>query len=177
MMRFSKNDLLHTTAALTMAIAIHGNPAFAQAGAPAPSGPAATADDQDDETVDREGDIIVTGIRGSINQSIDDKRRSGQIVDTINAEDIGKSTDQNIAEALNRISGVSVNTVDGQGATISVRGANADQTVVTLNGVALGSTGFSQGVDLSAYSADILAKVEVVKTPRPMTRRGRSPRS
>jgi iron complex outermembrane receptor protein len=165
MMRFSKNDFLHTTAALTLAIAIHGNAAFAQTSAPAPSGPAATADDQDDETVDREGDIIVTGIRGSINQSIDDKRRSGQIVDTINAEDIGKSTDQNIAEALNRISGVSVNTVDGQGATISVRGANADQTVVTLNGVALGSTGFSQGVDLSAYSADILAKVEVVKTP------------
>lgn len=109
--------------------------------------------------------IIVSGIRASVQQSVDDKRYSNQIIDTINAEDIGKSTDQNIAEALNRVSGISINTNDGQGTTISVRGANADQTVVTLNGTTLGSTGFSQGVDLSSYSADILSKVEVVKTP------------
>ncbi len=109
--------------------------------------------------------IVVTGIRASLAQSVLDKRNADQIVDTINAEDIGKSTDQNIAEALNRISGVSINTEDGEGSTISIRGANANQTVVTLNGATLGSTDFSQGVDLSAYSADILSKVEVIKTP------------
>ncbi len=109
--------------------------------------------------------VVVTGIKRSLSDSIADKRTSGKIVDTINAEDIGRSTDQNIAEALNRVSGVSMSTRDGEGTTISVRGANADQTVVTLNGSALGSTGFSQGVDLSSYSADILSKVEVIKTP------------
>lgn len=126
-----------------------------------------SADDEQPDNV-AEGDesvIVVSGIRASVQKSVDDKRYSNQIVDTINAEDIGKSTDQNIAEALNRVSGVSINTNDGQGTTISVRGANADQTVVTLNGTTLGSTGFSQGVDLSSYSADILSKVEVVKTP------------
>ena len=126
----------------------------------------ASVDGEDSAQDAEEGNVIVvTGIKGSILKSVDDKRNSGQIIDTINAEDIGKSTDQNIAEALNRISGVSISTNDGRGTTISVRGANADQTVVTLNGATLGSTGFSQGVDLSAYSADILAKVEVVKTP------------
>lgn len=110
-------------------------------------------------------EVIVTGIRAAIANSVNDKRTAKNIVDTINAEDIGKSTDQNIAEALNRISGVSINSSDGEGTTISVRGANADQTVVTLNGTALGSTEFSQGVDLSAYSSDILSKIEVVKTP------------
>ncbi len=109
--------------------------------------------------------IVVTGIRASLAKSVLDKRNADKVVDTINAEDIGKSTDQNIAEALNRISGISINTVDGEGSSISVRGANADQTVITLNGATLGSTGVSQGVDLSAYSADILEKVEVIKTP------------
>jgi len=158
-MQLLKNRLLYSTAAATLAVAAY-SPAVAQNAAGSQSQEQDSAAAPQDEL-----EIIVSGIRASINQSISDKRRSGQIVDTINAEDIGKSTDQNIAEALNRISGVSVNTVDGQGATISVRGANADQTVVTLNGVALGSTGFSQGVDLSAYSADILSKVEVIKTP------------
>lgn len=116
----------------------------------------------DDTEVD---EIVATGIRASIAKSLDDKRRAQQIIDTINAEDIGKSTDQNIAEALNRISGVSITEQGGEGAFITVRGANADQTVVTLNGVTQGSTEFNQGVNLSSFSADILAKVEVIKTP------------
>ena len=116
----------------------------------------------DDTEVD---EIIATGIRASLNKSLNDKRTAQQIIDTINAEDIGKSTDQNIAEALNRISGVSINRADGEGSTISIRGAGPEQTIVTLNGAALGSTGFSQAVDLSSFSSDILAKIEVIKTP------------
>ncbi len=112
-----------------------------------------------------EDEIVVTGIRASIAKSLDDKRTAQQIIDTINAEDIGKSTDQNIAEALNRISGVSTVAVEGEGAFIAIRGASPEQTIVTLNGAAQGTTGFSQAVDLSSFSADILAKVEVIKTP------------
>lgn len=109
--------------------------------------------------------IVVTGIAGSISQSVLDKRNASKIVDTINAEDIGKSTDQNIAEALNRVSGVSMSSVDGEGSLISIRGASPDQTVITLNGAALGTTEFGQAVDLSSYSSDVLSKVEVIKTP------------
>ncbi|WKT59407.1 TonB-dependent receptor [Microbulbifer thermotolerans] len=128
---------------------------------------------QDDEVKDPDEksaylyleEIEVTGIRASIEKSIDDKRYGNNIKDTINAEDIGKTTDQNIAEALSRVTGVSMQTDDGEGTTITVRGANAQQNNISLNGVQLGSTGFSQAVDLSAYSADILSKIEVVKTP------------
>nr|WP_010133216.1 TonB-dependent receptor [Microbulbifer agarilyticus] len=110
-------------------------------------------------------EVQVTGIRASIEKSIDDKRYGGNIKDTINAEDIGKTTDQNIAEALSRVTGVSMQTADGEGTTITVRGANAQQNNISLNGVQLGATDFSQAVDLSSYSADILSKIEVVKTP------------
>ncbi|GAB2505011.1 TonB-dependent receptor [Microbulbifer agarilyticus] len=129
------------------------------------SGHAFAQESGDESQYEALEEVQVTGLRASIEKSIDDKRFGGNIKDTINAEDIGKTTDQNIAEALSRVTGVSMQTADGEGTTITVRGANAQQNNISLNGVQLGSTGFSQAVDLSAYSADILSKIEVVKTP------------
>ncbi|WP_086932624.1 TonB-dependent receptor [Agarilytica rhodophyticola] len=110
-------------------------------------------------------EVVVTGIRAAIERSIEDKKKAQNIIDTINAEDIGKTTDQNIAEALSRVTGVSLQTRDGEGTTITVRGAGSNQNNISLNGVTLTSTDFNQSVDLSAFSADILSKLEVVKTP------------
>jgi len=109
--------------------------------------------------------IEVTGFKGSLRKSINDKRFSQNISDSIHAEDIGKSTDQNIADALSRVTGVSVQSNDGEGSTITVRGANSQQNNISLDGVQLGATDFSQSVDLSSFSSDILSKIEVVKTP------------
>ncbi|BFM13272.1 hypothetical protein R50072_34250 [Simiduia litorea] len=117
------------------------------------------------ESLSQLEEIEVYGIRRSIEKSVDDKRFATNIKDTINAEDIGKSSDQNIADALSRVTGVSAQTRDGEGTTITVRGANAQQNNISLNGVQLSATDFSQAVDLSAYSSDILSKIEVVKTP------------
>lgn len=109
-------------------------------------------------------EVLVTGFRRNVLQSQDLKRNAAGIVDAIVAEDIGKSTDQNIADALSRVTGVSIQSEDGEGTRIAVRGANANQNQITLNGVELGSTDFNQGVDLSAFSSDILSKIEVFKT-------------
>ncbi|MFC7292745.1 TonB-dependent receptor [Hirschia litorea] len=152
MNRFSKRLLFSAASVL----------AVASAGAGASYAQEAEGAQEDTKTLDT---IVVTGIRASISKSVLDKREASKIVDTINAEDIGKSTDQNIAEALNRVSGISISTVDGEGSQVSIRGASPNQTIVTLNGAALGSTEFGQAVDLSSYSADVLAKVEVIKTP------------
>ena len=125
---------------------------------------------QDDSGADKKTNddvevIEVKGIKGSLLKSLNDKRFSKNITDTINAEDIGKSTDQNIADALGRVTGVTVVSNDGEGTLITVRGADANQNNITLNGQSLTSTDFSQAVDLSSFSADILSKLEVVKTP------------
>lgn len=108
--------------------------------------------------------IEVTGYRGSILRSISEKRNAGTIVDSIFAEDIGKNTDQNIADALSRVTGVSVQTEDGEGTVISVRGATPDWNNVSLNGVTLTSGGENQAVDLSVFSSDILSSINVYKT-------------
>ena len=76
--------------------------------------------------------IEVSGLAASLKKSINDKRFAENVVDSINAEDIGKSTDQNIADALSRVTGVSVQSVDGEGARISVRGANSQQNNISM---------------------------------------------
>lgn len=117
---------------------------------------------EEDEAVEV---ITVEGFRGSLLKSMNDKRFSGNVSDSIFAEDIGKATDQNIADALSRITGVSVQSVDGEGSKITVRGADPSQNMITLNGVQLTSADFNQSVDLSTFSADVLSKITVVKTP------------
>ena len=109
--------------------------------------------------------ITVGGFRGSLLRAMAEKRNSKNVSDSIFAEDIGKSTDQNIADALSRVTGVSVQTEDGEGTKITVRGADPNQNMITLNGVQLTSSDFNQAVDLSAFSSDILSSITVVKTP------------
>ena len=147
MARISKSKFLSAASAITIA-------AFAAS--------TSHAQEVGDSTIE---EVVVTGIRASIQDSINSKRNADQVVDSIIAEDIGKSTDKNIAEALNRVTGVSITDQEGEGAFVSIRGASPDQTVVTLNGIALGTTEFSQSVNLSQYSSDILSKIEVIKTP------------
>ncbi len=79
--------------------------------------------------------IAVSGIRGSLIKAMDSYQRSSDgIVDAISAEDIGKFPDTNLAESLQRISGVSIDRVNGEGSRVSVRGFGPDFNLVTLNG-------------------------------------------
>lgn len=73
----------------------------------------------DDEGID---EIIVTGIRASLQDAINKKRNAEDIRDVINAEDIGKLPDQNVADALQRITGVQIGRSFGEGNEVSVRG-------------------------------------------------------
>jgi TonB-dependent receptor len=78
--------------------------------------------------------VVVTGIRGSLERAMDIKREADGVVDAISAEDIGKFPDTNLAESLQRIPGVSINRVNGEGSEVTVRGFGAGFNLVTLNG-------------------------------------------
>ncbi|MDU0354008.1 TonB-dependent receptor plug domain-containing protein [Paraglaciecola aquimarina] len=116
--------------------------------------------------------ITVKGFRGSLQRGINNKRFSDGVTDSIHAEDVGKSTDQNIADALSRVTGVTVQESDGEGTRIAVRGAGASLNQISMNGVALtsglsggsGSPVADQSVDLSSFSSDILSSIVVQKT-------------
>ncbi|MGJ8693284.1 MAG: TonB-dependent receptor [Thalassotalea sp.] len=130
---------------------------------------AAAFEEAKDKTDKKKKDAVevieVTGFRGSVMKSMNAKRFSENVSDSIYAEDIGKSTDQNIADALSRVTGVSVQSTDGEGTKITVRGANPNQNVITMNGVTLTSSDENQSVDLSTFSSDILSHINVIKTP------------
>ncbi|MCJ8318584.1 MAG: TonB-dependent receptor [Colwellia sp.] len=106
--------------------------------------------------------IEVTGIFGSMKAAALLKRTDGRIVDAIVAEDIGKLPDNNIAEALQRITGVSINTDFGVGDSVSIRGL--PQNRVELNGRS--TIGDSRdGISLQDFPSSFLKTVEVVKSP------------
>ena len=79
-------------------------------------------------------EVVVTGIRGSLRQALDLKRETSGVMDAISSEDIGKFPDTNLAESLQRITGVSVNRVEGEGSEVTIRGFGGQFNLVTLNG-------------------------------------------
>ena len=79
-------------------------------------------------------EIVVTGIRSSLESSMRLKRDAQGVVDGIVAEDIGKFPDTNLAESLQRISGVSIDRSIGEGSKVTVRGVGPDFNLVMLNG-------------------------------------------
>lgn len=108
--------------------------------------------------------IEVTGVRSSLTSAINTKRASDGISDSIIAEEIGKSSDESIAEALSRVTGVSLDRgTDNQ--TVTVRGVSAALNDVKMNGISMTSNTDDQAVDLSLFSADILSRIDVVKSP------------
>ena len=95
----------------------------------------AWAQDAAGESVASEDEIVVTGFRASLDKALDQKRDSIAAVDVIVAEDIAKFPDQNLAESLQRIPGISIQRDAGEGRAITVRGLGAQFTRVRLNGM------------------------------------------
>src|SRR5689334_15745605 len=104
--------------------------------------PAANAEDVEE--------VVVTGFRASLNAALEDKRTSAAAIDSIKAEDIGKFPDSNLAEAVQRIPGVSISRDAGEGRNISVRGLGPQFTRVRINGMEAQST--TGGTDSSGGS-------------------------
>ena len=100
----------------------------------------AVAEEQSDKASDIEV-IQVSGIRGSLVKSMDIKRQSAGVVDAITSEDIGKFPDTNLAESLQRITGVSIDRSNGEGSKITVRGFGPEFNLVTLNNRQMPTTG------------------------------------
>ncbi len=131
-----------------------------------------------DTTVD---EVVITGIRASLERSIEIKRTNSGVVDAISAEDIGKFPDTNLAESLQRITGVSIDRTNGEGSQVTVRGFGGGFNLVTLNGRTLPTAdvstvggdqssdsagGTSRSFDFSNLASEGVTTLEVYKTGR-----------
>jgi len=116
-------------------------------------------------TKKEEGVIVVTGIRRSLQDSIQIKRNSASVVEAVSAEEIGKLPDVSIAESIARLPGIAAQRVKGRAEIISIRGFSPDFTTVLLNGRQQASSGYNRAVEFDQYPSELMGSVVVYKTP------------
>ncbi len=158
-----------------------GSPASTAQPANPPAGTGTVAAQEPVQAQQSQGDdseIVITGIRASLGRAIDIKRNSAGVVDAISAEDIGKFPDTNLAESLQRVTGVSISRANGEGSQVAVRGFSGGFNLVTLNGRQLPATsidtstgnafatGTGRSFDFQNLASEGVATLEVYKTGR-----------
>jgi len=129
--------------------------------------------DQSQESGQEIEEVVVTGFRRSLADATLAKKESVGFVDSVFAEDIGKFPDTNLAEAFNRIPGVTISReITGEGLNVAIRGLNTNFTRVLLNGtpVAIASTGQDNAsqnreVDLDLFPPELFSRLTVAKSP------------
>ena len=127
-----------------------------------------TAFAQDEQAME---EIVVQGIRGSLQSALAQKRDADNLVEVIQAEDIGKLPDQNLAEVLENVTGIQITRTAGVGTGVQIRGTNANR--VEINGVStVGSGAGRSGIDFEDINASIISSVEVVKASEAKTIEG-----
>src|SRR5688572_22297767 len=162
----SHRGLLRWAVRSAIAVAIStsaatSSPVLAAETAPASPSPAQAS------SSDKLEEIVVTGFRESLNLALDKKRDEIGAVDAIMAEDIADFPDLNLAEALQRIPGVTINRESGQGRSITVRGLGGDFTRTNINGmetVAGSTSNRGRGFDFNVFASELFQSIVVRKT-------------
>jgi iron complex outermembrane receptor protein len=116
-------------------------------------------------------EIVVTGVRQSLENAIATKRDAAAVVDAISAEDVGKFPTENLAESLQRVTGVQISRFRGEGQNVTIRGLPSEFSLVQLNGRTLTSalgasgSGLSRSFDFTILPSEFVSRVEVYKSP------------
>ncbi|MDO9587752.1 MAG: TonB-dependent receptor [Brevundimonas sp.] len=153
----SSRHLFLTVSALALTVAA---PTVALAQVADPASPPASA--QDATELD---EVVVTGLRRGLADSIAIKRNETSIVEAVSAEDIGKLPDVSIAESIARLPGLAAQRVNGRAQVISIRGLAPDFTTTLLNGRQQASSGDNRAVEFDQYPSELLSGVVIYKTP------------
>jgi len=133
--------------------------------------PALAQDADEDGAAQDDNVIIVTGIRSALQSALNEERNADSLIEVIQAEDIGKLPDQNLAEVLENIPGVQITRRAGVGSGVQIRGTNDNRT--EINGVSTVGSGTGRGgINFEDVNAAIIAAVEVIKAPEANTIEG-----
>ena len=116
--------------------------------------------------------VVVSGVRASLASSLATKRLQEGVVDAVSAEDAGKFPDTNIAESLQRVTGVQIQRNNGEGRYISVRGLGPEFNNVLVNGRTMTSDTGGRDFSFDLLSSDLISKAIVYKTSMPFLPEG-----
>jgi TonB-dependent receptor len=113
-------------------------------------------------------EITITSIRDSAAAAVEQQKNADGVTNVVAGDTVGKLPDSNIAEALQRVSGISIQRDQGEGRYINVRGAPSEFTNITVNGVSLPAPDpFTRAIDLDVVPANIADTLEISKTLLP----------
>ena len=133
--------------------------------------PAALAQDANADQAENLEVIEVSGIRSALTSALAEKRDASSLVEIIQAEDIGKLPDQNLAEVLENVTGIQITRSAGVGTGVQIRGTNANR--VEINGVSTVNAGSSRsGISFEDVNPTMISSVEVIKSPEAKTIEG-----
>lgn len=112
--------------------------------------------------------IMVFGQREAANRALNQYRESDAVANYISSDDMGQFVDQNVAESLQRLPGLTISRDQGEGRFVSVRGVSAGLSTVTINGMRIGTPeDGSRAVPLDVIPTGSVDGIEVVKVPTP----------
>lgn len=117
------------------------------------------------QDAEKSDEIVITGFRSSLANSVATKRNSNSIVEAVSAEEVGKLPDISIAEALGRLPGLATQRLNGRSNVLSIRGLGPDFSTALLNGREQVTTSDNRGVEFDQYPAELLSAAVVYKTP------------
>lgn len=117
------------------------------------------------DTAEQEVEVItVTGMLSSLKSSMLDKKESDVVSDGISAEDLGKFPDLNVAESLQRITGVSIDRSGGEGQQVTVRGFGPQFNTVLVNGRQIATDSAGREFNFDIIAADQITGADIFKT-------------
>ena len=120
---------------------------------------------QEDSQITEE--LLVVGTKASIISAIEKQRESNQILSVIDSDALGEFPDTTAAEALRRISGISVENDQGEGRYVTVRGLSGDLNNISVNGATIPAPEGGRKVMLDGLPTELLDSIEVYKSLTP----------
>jgi len=113
-------------------------------------------------------EVTITSIRDSAIVAAEQQKNADGVTNVVASDTVGKLPDSNIAEALQRVAGISIQRDQGEGRYINVRGAPSEFTNITVNGVSLPAPDpFTRAIDLDTIPSNIADSLEINKTLTP----------
>jgi iron complex outermembrane recepter protein len=110
-------------------------------------------------------EIVVTGLRASLEKSLDIKRNATVVLDSINAEELGRFPDADVADSLEHLPGITITrTTGGEGQKVTVRGFGPQYNIVTLNGRILATDDDARDLAFDVLPSEVIAGADVLKS-------------
>ena len=116
-------------------------------------------------------EVVVTGIRGSLRESLETKREASAVVEALSAEDLGEFPNTNVAEAMTQVPGVAIDRRFGQGERVSIDGTDPSLNLTFLDGHPVAQSIWlfgeqpNRGFDQTQIAAEIIGRIEIYKSP------------